>query len=53
MGWGAATSTLTAICFGAMLAWTSAPLILAVVLWKEPMDEADLSLTTGTPNKRD
>jgi len=40
---GAAMSTLQAICFGAMLAWSPALLILAIVLWKEPLEEADWS----------
>jgi hypothetical protein len=35
-------STLEAICLGAMLAWTPSLLVLAVVLWGKPLDEADL-----------
>ena len=34
-------TTLQAIALGAMLAWTPSLLVLAFVLWEEPLHEAD------------
>lgn len=37
-----AMTTLQAIWLGAMLAWTPGLVVFAVLLWEEPLDEADL-----------
>jgi hypothetical protein len=33
---------VTGYCFGAMLAWTPGLVVLAVLLWEEPLDGDDL-----------
>lgn len=39
-GWPNMT-TLQAICFGAMLAWTPSLIVMALVLWETPLDVLD------------
>jgi hypothetical protein len=34
-------TTLQAVCFGAMLAWTPAVIVMALALYETPLDELD------------
>jgi hypothetical protein len=34
-------TTLQAICYGAMLAWTPSLIVMALVLWETPLDVLD------------